>query len=123
MRAAAPDFVSVKNPVDVGPAMATTIMPSIKAVLNDENVDALLYIFAVPRWVLEVFNLSLSPHFRLMKNLSKKLKKPCVCVAFGSRWVFEYANKSASRYNIPVAIRLKHALKALKMMYDYNQNK
>jgi len=122
MRDIAPDFVSVKNPVDIGPAMATTIMPSIKAVLNDENVDCLLYIFAVPRWVLEVFNLSLSPHFRLMKNLSKKLNKPCVCVAFGSRWVFDFANKSASRHNIPVAIRIKHAVKALKMMYEYNQN-
>lgn len=123
MRDITPDFVSVKNPVDVGPALATTIMPSIKAVFNDENVDAVLYIFAIPRWVLETFNVSVSPHFRLMNKLSKKLNKPCVCVAFGSRWVFEYANKSASKFNIPIAIRIKHAIKALKMMYEYNQNK
>ena len=120
MKQVAPDFVSVKNPVDIGPAMATTIMPSIKAVLNDSNVDCLLYIFAVPRWVLETINLSITPHFRLMSKLSKQLNKPCICVIFGSRWVFEYVNKTASKYKIPAVIQIKHAIKAFKMMNEYS---
>ena len=66
-----------------------------------------------------------SPYFRLIKKLSKELNKPCICVAFGSRWVFDYiqkvANKRMSKYKIPILTRLKHAIKAFKMMYEFRQ--
>ncbi|MHA1440010.1 MAG: acetate--CoA ligase family protein [Promethearchaeota archaeon] len=120
-----PEWVSIEATIDLGPSMFKTLIPTVKAIMNDRNVDCLLYIYAIPRWPLEMFNINLSPYFRLIKKLSKYLNKPCICVAFGSRWVFEYvqkaANKENSRYRIPIMTRLKHAVKAFKMMIEFGE--
>ncbi|TFF90089.1 MAG: acetyl-CoA synthetase [Promethearchaeota archaeon] len=115
-----PDYVSIKGTIDLGPAMFGTLSGTLEVIFDDENVDALIFIFAVPRWPLEQFNFSMAPHFRLMKKLSKKYGKPTVCVCFGSRWVFEYINNSAFKFGIPVIDRIEHAVNAFKMMYEYN---
>lgn len=121
IKAAIPNWVSIKGTIDLGPSMMTSLIPSIKAVLTDVNVDSLLYIFSVPQGPLEHLNFSVSPYFRLMKKLSKENNKPCICVCFGSRWCFEYVLKRASQFGIPVIDRIKYAIKAFKMMYEYSQ--
>ncbi len=117
-----PDYVSIGGTIDLGPSMFLTLSDSLKAIYKDENVDALLFIFAILRWPLEKFNFTFSPHFRLMKQLSKKYHKPIICVCFGSRWVFEYINNNAFKFGIPVVDRIEHAVNAFKMMYEYEIN-
>ncbi|MFX1384429.1 MAG: hypothetical protein ACFFBP_18545, partial [Promethearchaeota archaeon] len=54
-------------------------------------------------------------------------QKPCICVCFGSTWTFNFLKKSTnltgSEFNIPIMIRIKHAIKAFKMMYEYKSKK
>ncbi|MFX1394893.1 MAG: acetate--CoA ligase family protein [Promethearchaeota archaeon] len=125
IKAAIPKWVSIKGTIDLGPSMATSFIPSLKAILNDNNVDSLLFIFCIPRGPLQQFkqlSIIIESYFRLMKKLLTKVNKPCICVCFGSRWVFDFVLKNASKFDIPVMSRIKHAIKALKMMYQYAQH-
>lgn len=121
-----PNWVSINATIDLGPSLFQTLLPSLKAVFEDENVHSVLFIFSVPRWPLQMFNISPAPFFNQMKHLSKKYNKPLICVCFGSRWTFEYLKKSAlspqSEIKIPIMTRIKHAIKAFKMMYEFNQH-
>ena len=91
--------------------------------MNDENVDAILYIFAVPQKPLEKFALTMIPQFRIINKLVKQFNKPVIITVFGSRWTFEYLLEDSPKYSIPVMTRIDHAIKALKMMYDYKNAK
>ena len=122
MKQVAPNWVSVKNPVDLGPSQFNTFVPSLKAVLSDNNVDCLLFIFTVPQMPLETWNLSITQHLRHLKNFSKEFKKPCIICVFGSRWVYEYVLKDAVKFKIPVMTQIKYAIKAFKMMYEFGQH-
>jgi acyl-CoA synthetase (NDP forming) len=118
-----PDWVSIGGTIDLGPSQMYTLIPSLKVLFNDENVDSLLYIFTVPRGPLEEFDgldVGIKTSFRILNKLSKKTNKPCICVCFGSRWVFDFILDIASKFNIPVVDQIKYALKALKMMHEYH---
>ena len=121
MKIVSPNWVSVKNPVDLGPSLFSTIRPSLNAVLKDENVDSLLYIFAVPQIPIKSFSLSITPQLRDMKKLSIELKKPIIICVFGSRWVMEYFLQKTVKFGIPVMTRIKYAIKAFKMMHDFKE--
>ena len=124
IRAVIPNWVSIKGTIDLGPSLFETLLPTLKAVFNDKNVDCILYIFSVPRWPLQMFKIPPTPHFNLMKKLSKQLQKPCVCVCFGSQWTFDYLKESAlkSDTKIPVMTRISHAIKAFKIMNQFKQS-
>lgn len=119
-----PGWVSLKGTVDLGPSLFESFLTSVKAIFADENVDSVLYIFSVPRWPLERFNISLTPHFRLMKKLASQYQKPCVCVCFGSRWVLDYVQTAANKGKgvLPVITQLDHAVNAFKIMYEYKKS-
>ncbi|MFW9999195.1 MAG: acetate--CoA ligase family protein [Candidatus Hodarchaeota archaeon] len=128
-----PNWVSIRGTIDLGPSIFQTFESSAKAIFEDKNVDCILYIFSVPRWPLQMMG-SMSTnwakqHFALIKDLTQKFKKPCVCVCFGSSWTFDFLRKAASSSNseikIPIMSRIKHAIKAFKMMYQFGkkQNK
>jgi acyl-CoA synthetase (NDP forming) len=119
MSSISPNWTSLKNPVDLGPSLFMTFSKSLKAVLNDENVDALLYIFAVPQKPIRTFSLPITPHLREMSSLSNKLKKPVITCVFGSRWIVEYFLKHSYKYKIPIIAQISHAIKAFKFMYDF----
>ena len=114
-----PNWTSVKNPVDLGPSMFATFKPAITALMNDDNVNAILYIFAVPQKPLQEFSLTMTPQFRLIDKLVTQFEKPVIISVFGSRWTFEYLLANAPKYNIPVITRIDHAIKGLKMMHDF----
>jgi acetyltransferase len=122
MTSISPNWTSLKNPVDLGPSLFMTFSQSLKAILNDEHVDALLYIFAVPQKPLEAFSIPISPHLREMRNLSTKLNKPVITCVFGSRWVLEYFLKHSYKYKIPIMTQISHAIKAFKFMYDFSKS-
>jgi acyl-CoA synthetase (NDP forming) len=112
----------LKNPVDLGPSLFTTFSQSLKAVLNDEDVDALLYIFAVPQMPIKAFSLPIAPQLREMRNLSTKLNKPIITCVFGSRWIVEYFLKHSDKYKIPIMTQISHAIKAFKFMSDFGKS-
>jgi len=120
MKSISPNWTSLKNPVDLGPSLFMTFSQSLKAILNDENVDALLHIFAVPQQPIKDFSLPITPHLREMSNLSTKLKKPVITCVFGSRWITEYFLQHSYKYKIPIMAQISHAIKALKFMYDFS---
>lgn len=124
-----PNWVSIRGTVDLGPSIFETFVPTIEAIFKDKNVNCILYIFSVPRWPLQMMGSMATnwakQHFALIKDLTQKFQKPCVCVCFGSRWTFEFLRKASSSSNseiiIPILSRIKHAIKAFKMMYEYNK--
>ncbi len=118
-----PDWVSLKGTIDLGPSLFESFMTSVNAIFSDENVDCVLYIYSVPRWPLEKFKVALSPHFRTMRKLSREYNKPCVCVCYGSRWVYEYIQNAATKgkASVPVVLHLNYAIKAFQIMYELNQ--
>ena len=122
MKSVSPNWTSLKNPVDLGPSLFTTFSQSLKAVLNDEDVDALLYIFAVPQMPIKAFSLPIAPQLRQMRNLSIKLKKPIITCVFGSRWIVEYFLKHSDKYKIPIMTQISHAIKAFKFMSDFGKS-
>ncbi|MFW9877078.1 MAG: acetate--CoA ligase family protein, partial [Candidatus Thorarchaeota archaeon] len=89
-----PNWVSIGGTIDLGPSMFQTFIPSIKAIFQDNNADCILYIFSVPRvplqrmatYALEGFR----DQFNALKQIAEKVKKPCIIVCFGSRWVFNF---------------------------------
>jgi len=122
MKSISPNWTSLKNPVDLGPSLFMTFSKSLNAILNDEHVDALLHIFAVPQKPLETFSIPITPHLREMRNLSTKLNKPIITCVFGSRWVLESFLKHSSKYKIPIMTQISHAIKAFKFMYDFSKS-
>ncbi|MFX1314004.1 MAG: acetate--CoA ligase family protein [Promethearchaeota archaeon] len=117
-----PTWTSINNPVDLGPSLFSTFRPALNVLFEDKNVDALLYIFAVPKKPLQTFSIPIMPHMKDMKNLSNKYKKPIITCVFGSRWVVDYFLKYTDKYNIPIMTQINHAIKALKMMYDFKKS-
>jgi acyl-CoA synthetase (NDP forming) len=125
-----PNWVSIRGTIDLGPSIFQTFDSTTKAVFADENVDCTLYIFSVPRWPLQMMGKMATnwaeQHFVLLKDLTQRYKKPCVCVCFGSGWTFDFLRKaegsSKSELKIPIMSRIKHAIKAFKMMYEFNKH-
>lgn len=120
MKAIAPNWTSVKNPVDLGPSFFTTFQPSLEALLKDQNVNALLLIFAIPRMPLESFSMPIYPYLREMKNLSYQFQKPIMICIFGSQWVIDYFLKYKEKTKLPMMTQIQHAIKALKFMSDFH---
>jgi acyl-CoA synthetase (NDP forming) len=126
-----PNWVSIRGTIDLGPSIFETFVTSTRAIFEDKNVDSILYIFSVPRWPLQNMGSMASQwavqHFNLIKKLIRKFNKPCVCVCFGSEWIFNFLRKAASSSNsevkIPIMSRIKHAIKAFKMMYEFRKSK
>ncbi|MHA1669644.1 MAG: acetate--CoA ligase family protein [Promethearchaeota archaeon] len=119
IKSVSPNWISAKNPVDLGPSSFSTFRPSLKALLNDPNVDALINIFAVPKMPIKNYSIPITPQLRDMKSLSIKAKKPIITCVFGSRWILDYFLKYSTKYNLSIMTQLNHAIKALKMMQDY----
>jgi len=122
-----PNWVSIRGTIDLGPSIFQTFIPTTKAIFEDKNVDCILYIFSIPRWPLQMMGSMATSwanqHFGIIKSLILKFNKPCVCVCFGSGWTFDFLRKAESSSNsevkIPIMSRIKHALIAFKMMYEF----
>ncbi|MHA2390568.1 MAG: acetate--CoA ligase family protein [Promethearchaeota archaeon] len=128
IKAVIPNWVSIGGTIDLGPSQFQTFIPSIKTIFQDKNTDCILFIFSVPRVPLQrmaSFALDgMRAQFDALKQAAKKYKKPCIIVCFGSRWVFDFISEAASHSNskiiIPIMTRINQAIKAFKLMYEYN---
>ncbi|TFG25813.1 MAG: acetyl-CoA synthetase [Promethearchaeota archaeon] len=115
----APNWISARNPVDLGPSSLSTFRPSLKLLMNDPNVDGIINIFAVPKMPLQKFSIPISPQLREMKILSKEIKKPIITCVYGSRWVLDYFLKYSEKYSLSIMTQVDHAVKAYKMMHEF----
>jgi acetyltransferase len=128
IRSVIPNWVSIGGTIDLGPSMFETFIPSIKAIFQDKNVDCILYIFSVPRVPLQrmaSFALDgIRAQLDILKQTIEKYNKPCIIVCFGSRWTFDFlseaASHSKSKLKIPIMTRINQAIKAFKMMNEFN---
>ena len=110
--------------------MFQTFIPSINAIFKDKNVDCVLFIFSVPRVPLQRMGGNRLEGFKIqmkvLKQVAEEFKKPCIIVAFGSRWIFDFV-KDATEYSkpeltIPVMTRINQAIKAFRFMGEYNHS-
>ncbi|MHA1724692.1 MAG: acetate--CoA ligase family protein [Promethearchaeota archaeon] len=123
LRAISPNWVSVKNPVDLGPSQFSTLNPALNILFHDKKVDGVLFIFSVPELPLKQWSLSVTPFLRRMKHLSRETEKPIIICVFGSRWVFEYLLEKAVKFSIPLLNRIDHAIKAFRFMHEFYLHK
>jgi acetyltransferase len=130
IRSVIPNWVSIGGTIDLGPSMFQTFIPSINAIFQDNNVDSVLFIFSVPRVPLQRMGSFANEGIRLQLDALKKANeasnKPCIIVCFGSRWTFEFLSEalsySESNIKVPIMTRINQAIKAFKMINEYNTN-
>ena len=119
MRKNAPDWVSLKNPVDIGPAQLEMINDCIKALLQDEGVDALLWIQIIPERVAKMLGLPLPG--RLAYKYGTQAGKPVIVNTFGSPWMKELLHQKLDKYGIPITISIQNAVKIIARMLQYQR--
>ena len=117
-----PNWISAKNPVDLGPSSFSTFRPSLKLLMNDPNVDGIINIFAVPKIPIQTYSIPITPQLRDMKALSQATRKPIITCVYGSRWVLDYFLNYSNKYSLAIMTQVDHAVKALKMMFDFGQH-
>ena len=116
-----PNWISARNPVDLGPSSFSTFRPSLKLLMNDANVDGIINIFAVPKMPIQTYSIPITPQLRDMKILSQSTGKPILTCVYGSRWVLDYFLAHSNKYSLSIMTQVDHAVKALKMMSDFGE--
>ena len=116
-----PNWISARNPVDLGPSSFSTFRPSLKLLMNDPNVDGIINIFAVPKMPIQTYSIPITPQLRDMKILSQSTGKPILTCVYGSRWVLDYFLAHSNKYSLSIMTQVDHAVKALKMMSDFGE--
>lgn len=114
-----PNWISARNPVDLGPSSLSTFRPSLKLLMNDPNVDGIINIFAVPKMPIQKFSIPITPQLRDMNILSQETKKPIITCVYGSRWVLDYFLQYSQKFSLSIMTQVDHAVKAYKMMKEF----
>ncbi|MHC1591965.1 MAG: acetate--CoA ligase family protein [Candidatus Helarchaeales archaeon] len=121
MKERAPHFVSLKNPVDLGPAQMQMHATCQKALFEDPNVDMFLQIFCIPEEIFKILGSDFQDRAKKMHRLSEKYKKPAIVVAFSPPWMVQKFTEEGLEYNIPVLSDVQLAVRCLAVLYRYNQ--
>jgi acyl-CoA synthetase (NDP forming) len=115
----APAWVSLRNPVDIGPAQMQMIDDCVQALLEDENVDALIWIEIIPERVVKMLGLPLPA--KLAYKYGSQAGKPVIVNCFGSPYMKELLHKKLDKYRIPITISIQNCVKTLAKMLQYRQ--
>lgn len=120
IRAIAPRWMNVRNPLDVGPSGA--YLPAMKALLEDPGIDMVLSIMVMPYAVFREFQLrGVSVHDFLgsavgLRELAPE--KPLVACSLGDRGFLEELDRSLGP-GIPVITSPERASRALAALHRY----
>jgi len=123
MKKKAPHFVSLKNPVDLGPSQMEMYEVCLKALLADPNVDMFLQIFCIPEEIFKIlgvdsfFNVAAKKIHRLGINQGK----PCLFVAFSPPWMVQKFMNEGLKLDIPVFNNVQLAVRSLANLYNYKK--
>jgi len=123
MRKNAPDWVSLKNPIDIGPAQLVMMDDCLTATLQDENVDALLWIEIIPERVVKVLGLPLRKPGKIIQTLGTQKGKPVIVNTFGSPSMKAWLHQDLDRHQIPVTISIQNAVRTFARMLQYRKFK
>ncbi len=121
MRKNAPDWVSLKNPVDIGPAQFVMMNDCIEALLEDENVDALLWIEIIPERVAKILGLPIRTAAKIVKKSGMDAGKPVIVNTFGSNWMKEMLHRELDKHGIPITVSIHNAVKTFAQMLKYQK--
>ena len=119
MKEQAPHFVSLKNPVDLGPAQMQMYQICVKALMEDPNVDMFLQIFCIPEEVFNILGSTFEANSKKIQKLSKKYGKPSVFVAFSPPWMVQKFTDEGLKYDVPVLSEVQLAVRCLATLYRY----
>ncbi len=118
----APEWVSLKNPVDIGPAQIEMLNDCIVALLSEENVNALIWIQIIPERVVRMLGFDKLPlPGRLVRKYGTSVGKPVVVNTFGSPWMKEMLHRVLDKYNIPITTSIPNAVKMIARMLEYRK--
>lgn len=123
MRQNAPDWVSLRNPVDIGPAQLAMMDQCLTAVLQDENVDALLWIEIIPERVVKILGLPLRIPGKIIRTLGTQRGKPVIINTFGSPYMKAILHQYLDKSKIPITISISNAVRTIARMLQYRKFK
>jgi acyl-CoA synthetase (NDP forming) len=124
LRREAPDWMNVKNPLDIGPFERYEM--ALAAMMEDPNFDMVLAITVLPFAIYRRIK-SQGPagkaYFGDIASIHRSmLKKPLIICAVGhSEFVFQM--REVSGPDVPVFISPEPAVKALATLYSYHAHK
>ena len=120
-------IANLRNPVDIGPSGPEMATFSIKSVLQDENVDALIMIIVIPEQVIAI---SGTPEEQISREMFKMYTKvihkygkdkPKIVCTFASPFLTNIIQEAGEAYNIPVIASIQQTVRAIKAMVDYRK--
>jgi len=120
-------IANLRNPVDMGPSGPEMATFSIKSVLEDENVDALILIIVIPEQVLAISEGNQEQVSREMFKMYTKVvhkyrkDKPTIICSFASPRLMNIMREAGDPYDIPVISSIQHTIRCLKAMDDYRK--
>ncbi|NHI91472.1 MAG: hypothetical protein EAX96_03145 [Candidatus Lokiarchaeota archaeon] len=119
MKEKAPHFVSLKNPVDLGPAQLQMYEICVEALLEDPNVDMFLQIFCIPEEIFKILGSTFESNAKKIQKLNQKYKKPSIFVAFSPPWMVQKFVDEGLKYDIPVLNDVQLAIRCLGVLHKY----
>lgn len=115
LRKKMPDYVVVKNPIDlIGDADVERYQLALKAAVDDNNVDiiGLIVLLQVPRLGGEIVDTII--------NTVKASRKPIFVISAGGEYT-EVLKKTMEEAGVPTFSYPQNAAKAMKVLYDFGQ--
>ena len=123
MRQSGPDWVALKNPVDIGPAQLEMMDTCIEALLKDENVDSLILIEVIPERVIKLLGLPLRKPAKLLTKYGINAGKPVIINTFSSPAMREKLHQELDKYRIPITTSIHNSVKMIAEMLQYQKYK
>ncbi|MHA1578221.1 MAG: acetate--CoA ligase family protein [Candidatus Freyarchaeota archaeon] len=124
MKKVAPYWTSVKNPVDIGPAMLQVGPRVLEAVLEDKNVGCLLIITSPPGMLVKPYGwgLDLVPFYKLYKRvINKHPEKTVIVSSFGDQDIVRAAREVFEEAGVPLIHSVRNAARAIAAVYRYKK--
>jgi acyl-CoA synthetase (NDP forming) len=124
MKKVAPYWTSIKNPVDIGPAMLQVGPQTLEWVLEDKNVGCLLVIASPPGMLVKpnAMGFDLVPFYKVYKEIMDKHREKSIIISsFGDNDVVRAAVEVFDQNGIPVINSVYNAAKAIATLYRYKK--
>ncbi|MHA1799602.1 MAG: acetate--CoA ligase family protein [Candidatus Helarchaeota archaeon] len=119
MKEKAPHFISLKNPVDLGPAQMEMHDICVKALFEDPNVDMFMQIFCIPEEIFKILGSTFKKNAKKMQKFSLNYTKPIIFVAFSPPWMVQEFTDIGLEHNIPVVNNVQLGVRCLGALYKY----
>lgn len=124
MESITPSWTSIKNPVDIGPAMLMVGTQILDIVLRDKNVGCLLLISSVPGIVVteDGLGLDLATFYGEYREIMKRYPKKAIIVSsFGDPDMVAAGIEVFDQTGIPLITSVQSAARSIACLYQYRR--